>query len=104
MYETVRVVEEAPKTAVVEERGWVSLYRLISTVVRTIVTQVIVRLMSPDGTVEVSRYVLPTRYVEREAVRSVATVFVGVKRPQVQTQPSPVPPAPEGKGAGVSVR
>jgi len=64
----------------VTDLGWVHYYRVYETVVRRYVTRVLSRLLSPDGTVEVSRIEIPTNYLETEYVRDRTTQYIGVTR------------------------
>jgi hypothetical protein len=105
-YEPVTVVVERYVDRTVTSRGWVTKFRIINTVVRVIVTRITNVLLSPDGRVEVSRYVVPTRYVETEYSLPPLTQYVGLVRleePTLTTQPvrevevaptpAPAPPA-----------
>jgi hypothetical protein len=91
-----RLVEKTERS-----KGWVTKYRLINTVVRVVVTRLTYILLSPDGAVEVSRYVLPTRYVETEYSLTPLTQFIGVVKleeaigaPKVEIMPTPAPTSP----------
>lgn len=64
----------------VSDAGWVYYYRVYETVVRRYVTRILSRLLSPDGTVEVSRIEIPTSYLETEYVRERTTQYVGVTK------------------------
>jgi hypothetical protein len=64
----------------VSDVGWVYYYRVYETVVRRYVTRILSRLLSPDGTVEVSRIEIPTNYLETEYVRDRTTQYVGVTK------------------------
>jgi hypothetical protein len=106
-YEPVTVVVERHVERTATSVGWVSRFRIINTVVRVVVTRLTHVLLSPDGRVEVSRYVLPTRYVETEYSLPPLTQFVGVVRPEepiftiqpiretkeIEPTPAPAPPA-----------
>jgi hypothetical protein len=77
-YEVVPVVTEESAGKVVSETGWVSKYRIVSSVYRKWITALTVRLLAPDGSTLVSQYVLPTRFVETEYSLPQVTVFLGV--------------------------
>jgi ribosomal protein S26 len=101
-YETQQAVVETYAERTIRQVGWVSKYRILETIHRVIVTMVTVELVAPDGQTVVSRYVVPTRYVETE-YRRADTVFLGVVRVgdvtpatptrerRVEIQPQPVP-------------
>ena len=102
-YEPVTVTVERHVEKTERSRGWVTKYRLINTVVRVVVTKLTYILLSPDGTVEVSRYVLPTRYVETEYSLTPLTQFIGVVKleeaigattPTKEIAPTPAPAPP----------
>ena len=77
-YETIPVVSEEGVGRTVESVGWVSKYRIISTIRKRYVTALTVRLVSPDGETLVSQYVVPTRFLETEYSLPPITVFLGV--------------------------
>jgi hypothetical protein len=92
-YETQQSVVETYAERTVRQTGWVSKYRILETIHRVIVTKVTVELVAPDGQTVVSRYVVPTRYVETE-YRRADTVFLGVVRAGESTAPTtPTQPA-----------
>ena len=78
VYETEEVRVEQFVERSVDYSGWVSKFRVITTILRTVVTKLNVRLLAPDRST-VSQYSIPTRYVEKEEVRGVSTVFVGIE-------------------------
>jgi hypothetical protein len=86
-YETQQSVVETYAERTIRQTGWVSKYRILETIFRVIVTMVTVELVAPDGTTVVSRYVVPTRYVETE-YRRADTVFLGVVRAEGSTAPT----------------
>ena len=77
-YEVVPVVMEESAGEVVSETGWVSKYRIMSSVYRKWITALTVRLLAPDGSTLVSQYVIHTRFVETEYSLPQVTVFLGV--------------------------
>jgi hypothetical protein len=101
-YEPVTVTVEKHVERTMTSKGWVTKYRLIGTTVRVVVTKITYVLLSPDGKVEVSRYVLPTRYIETEYSLTPVTQYLGVVRleeaigatpPAEKVAPTPAPPA-----------
>ena len=120
-YEPAIVTVERHVERTVTSKGWVTKYRLIGTTVRVVVTKITYVLLSPDGTVEVSRYVLPTRYIETEYSLTPVTQYLGVVRleeaigvatpvttPAKGIAPTPTPappttPSPTKQGATVAV-
>jgi hypothetical protein len=86
-YETQQSVVETYTERTIRQIGWVSKYRILETTFRVIVTRVTVELVAPDGQTVVSRYVVPTRYVETE-YRRANTVFLGVVRVEESTAPT----------------
>jgi len=94
-FEVQQIPVEQAVERTVKQTGWASKYRIYETVVRVVVTRVNVELVSPDGSTVVSRYVIPTRYVETEYTRS-TTVFLGVVQVTgATTLPTTAPPATE---------
>jgi hypothetical protein len=91
-YETQQSVVETYAERTVRQTGWVSKYRILETIHRVIVTKVTVELVAPDGQTVVSRYVVPTRYVETE-FRRANTVFLGVVKAEESTPSTPTAPA-----------
>ena len=91
VYETQQSVVETYAERTVRQVGWVSKYRILETIFRVIVTRVTVELIAPDGQTVVSRYVVPTRYVETE-YRRANTVFLGVVRMEESTPATPTTP------------
>jgi hypothetical protein len=89
-YEPVIVTVERLVERTLQSKGWVTKYRLISTIVRVVVTRVTYVLLSPDGLVEVSRYVIPTRYIETEYYLPPVTHYLGVVRPEEDIRIAPV--------------
>lgn len=87
-YEVVPVVTEESTGKVVSETGWVSKYRITSSVYRRWITALTVRLLAPDGSTLVSQYVIPTRFVETEYSLPQVTVFLGVVKVG-ETAPAP---------------
>jgi hypothetical protein len=86
------VVTEESAGKVVSETGWVSKYRITSSVYRKWITALTVRLLAPDGSTLVSQYVLPTRFVETEYSLPQVTVFLGVvKVGEAAPAPTPAP-------------
>ena len=119
-YEPVIVTVERPVERTLQSKGWVTKYRLISTIVRVVVTKVTYVLLSPDGSAEVSRYVIPTRYIETEYSLTPVTQYLGIVRleedigaapaakeapvKEVTPTPAPVPaPPPARETAKVAV-
>ena len=100
-YETQQSVVETYAERTVRQTGWVSKYRILETIFRVIVTKVTVELVAPDGSTVISRYVVPTRYVETE-YRSANTVFLGVVRAEEST--APTTPIQVAHGRGVEVQ
>jgi len=96
VYEYVPVVVEETGEKSVSEAGYVSKYRIVETKYRAIITKLLVTLFSPDMQVVVSRYEVPTRFVETEYTRDTVTVFVGVVK--ATEQPQPVTTQPRGGG------
>ena len=78
-YEVVPVTIEQQVERTVRQTGYVSAYRIIETIIRVIVTRVNIELIAPDGSTVLSKYALPTRYVETEYRRPM-TIFLGVTR------------------------
>jgi len=106
VYETETVPEIIRTETTASEKGWVSRYRIIQTVVSVIATRLVVRLLSPDGSVVVSQYSVPTQIVLSTYRKPPITQFLGIGKAEVlppQTQPSPVPPAPMEEQVGVRV-
>jgi hypothetical protein len=94
-----QLYQDAYTSITVNELGWVSLYNIYQTMYRLFVTQIVTRLLSPDGSVEVSRIVTPTSYLYTQYEVGRATQFMGVTRIGGGLSPSlvlsqPVPVAP----------
>ena len=94
-----QLYQDAYTSITVNELGWVSLYNIYQTMYRLFVTQIVTRLLSPDGSVEVSRIVTPTSYLYTQYEIGRATQFMGVTRIGGGLSPSlvlsqPVPAAP----------
>jgi hypothetical protein len=110
-YELVPVTIEQYVERTQRLAGYVSKYRIIETVVRVVVTRVNVELVAPDGSTVVSRYSIPTRYVETEYRRPL-TQFLGVVRlEEAEAKPPaeggraeimPVTPAPAAQTQAVA--
>ena len=105
-YESQPVQVEQYVERTIRQTGWVSKFRIFDTIFRVIVTRVTVELVAPDGSTVVSRYTLPTRYVETE-YRKPTTVFVGVVKAS-ESLPEASPPAearrPEIQPTATAVR
>ncbi len=95
VYEYVPVVVEEFAERGVGEGGYVSKFKITETVRRVVVTRLIMSLLSPDNQVVVSRFEVPTRFIETEYSLGALTVFLGVTRlsalPEKAPQPQPVP-------------
>ena len=64
----------------IADPGWVSYYRVYETVVRRYVTKIVSRLLSPDGSVELSRIEIPTNYLETEYVKDRTSQYIGITK------------------------
>jgi hypothetical protein len=64
----------------IADPGWVSYYRVYETVVRRYITKIVSRLLSPDGSVELSRIEIPTSYLESEYVRDRTSQYIGLTK------------------------
>jgi hypothetical protein len=94
-----QLYQDAYTTITVNEPGWASLYHIYQTMYRVFVTQIVTRLLSPDGSVEVSRIATPTSYLYTQYEIGRATQFMGITRIGSVLSPSlvlsqPVPAAP----------
>ena len=94
-----QLYQDAYTTLTVNDLGWASLYHIYQTLYRVFVTQIVTRLLSPDGSVEVSRIATPTSYLYTQYEVGRATQFMGVTRlggsvASSLVLPQPVPAAP----------
>jgi hypothetical protein len=64
----------------IADPGWVSYFRVYETVVRRYVTKIVSRLLSPDGSVELSRIEIPTSYLETEYVKDRTSQYLGITK------------------------
>ena len=86
--EQVPIIQYNVKTSIVQTNtyltSYVSSFKIYETVVRRYITKILFRLMTLDG-MELTRFELPTSYLETEYVSGRTTQFVGVKPASVST-------------------